>query len=185
MFLEVEPPAAIRQRLGMERGAKALSVRRLRGTSKIFPVVLLHSYVPSHFGISRSEDFTGSLYQLIENKYRIPIAYADEEISANSARKEEAKHLQIATDSTVLVHGAANVYQHGSAAGICAGRLSTGTLHLHDPPSQINRGEREETNSMKSESLRSAAGVIVDTPTRKGSIHRRRLCAGRPVARRI
>jgi GntR family transcriptional regulator len=100
---EVEPPAAIRQRLVMERGDKALSVHRLRGTSKVFPVVLLHSYVPSHFRISRTEDFTGSLYQLIENKYRIPIAYADEEISASSARKEEAKHLQIATGSTVLV----------------------------------------------------------------------------------
>jgi len=100
---EVEPPAAIRERLGMGRGHKALSVRRLRGTSKVFPIVLLHSYVPSHFGISRSEDFTGSLYQLIENKYHIPIAYADEEISACGARKEEAKHLQIAAGSTVMV----------------------------------------------------------------------------------
>lgn len=100
---EVVPPAEIREKLALGRTDKALSIRRLRGTSKVFPVVLLHSYIPSSFNIDKAEDFGGSLYKLLENKYRIPIVYADEEISARSSTQQEANLLHMNTGHPVLV----------------------------------------------------------------------------------
>ena len=78
-------------------------IRRLRGTSKVFPVVLLHSFVPARLGLGVDADFTGSLYKLIEGRLRVPIVYADEEISARGADEEESKLLGIPAGSPVLV----------------------------------------------------------------------------------
>jgi GntR family transcriptional regulator len=100
---ETEPPAHVAEQLRLEAGEGVLSIRRLRGTSKVFPVVLLHSFVPSRFGLQADEDYTGSLYKLMEEKYRLPIVYADEQISARSATDEEAAHLKIAPGDPVLV----------------------------------------------------------------------------------
>lgn len=100
---DVVPPAAIRQRLALEPKERVFSLRRLRGTSKVFPVVLLHSWIPSRFGLDAATDWSGSLYKLLEEKLRIPISYADEEISARGATEEEARLLEIAAGSPVLV----------------------------------------------------------------------------------
>jgi GntR family transcriptional regulator len=99
---EITPPALVRERLRLEKRHKVLSIRRLRGTSKVFPVVLLHSFVPTKYRLRTDEDYTGSLYKLMEEKYRLPIVYADEEISSRSATPEEAGHLKIAPGSPVL-----------------------------------------------------------------------------------
>jgi GntR family transcriptional regulator len=100
---EVAPPPAVRERLGLGPRDKVISIRRLRGTSKVFPVVLLHSFVPAKLGLSVDEDYTGSLYKLLEERLRVPIVYADEEISARGADEEEAKLLEIAVGKPVLV----------------------------------------------------------------------------------
>jgi GntR family transcriptional regulator len=96
------PSALAREKLQLAEGDRTLSIRRLRGTSEVFPVVLLHSEIPVNFGIDRSEDFQGSLYKLLEEKYRIPIECGDEEIWADHATPEEAHHLRIPAGSTVL-----------------------------------------------------------------------------------
>ncbi len=92
-----------RQRLKLAEGEKTLCIRRLRGTSEVFPVVLLQSEIPARFGVRPAEDFNASLYRLLEETYRIRIEWAEERISASNASEEEARLLNIKTGSTVLV----------------------------------------------------------------------------------
>ena len=66
-------------------------------------IVLLQSEIPAAFGINPREDFFGSLYDLIEKKYRITIEWAEEQISASRATAKEAKHLQIQAGEVILV----------------------------------------------------------------------------------
>ena len=97
------PTVDVGAKLRLDRSQKVLSVRRLRGTSDEFPIVYLHSQLPESLGIDPQEDFESSLYSLIENKYRIPIDWAEEKIYAREAKANEAKCLGIKTGQTVLV----------------------------------------------------------------------------------
>ena len=97
------PDRKIFEKLQLKAGEKSLFVRRLRGTSEVFPIVLLQSDIPVSFGVSAQEDFCGSLYSLLERKYRIPIEWAEEQISASQATVEEARHLGIQAGDVVLV----------------------------------------------------------------------------------
>jgi GntR family transcriptional regulator len=97
------PDEYVRKRLLLREGEEVLFMRRLRGTSAFFPVVLLKSHIPTSFGISCDEDFAGSLYRILENKYHIPIEWADEEIRAGAATIEEAQYLGLKPGATVLI----------------------------------------------------------------------------------
>lgn len=97
------PSAAVQEKLQLDEGQKTLCIRRLRGTSEVFPVVLLQSDIPVVFGIDPTEDFCGSLYQMLEEDYQIPIEWADEEISAGRASAEEAELLRIEPKDVVLI----------------------------------------------------------------------------------
>ncbi len=97
------PDEQARKRLGLGEGERCLCIRRLRGTGEVFPIVLLRSEIPERFGLSPNEDFSGSLYKLIEQKYEIPVEWADEEISASRANEDEAGHLDMSPGDTVLV----------------------------------------------------------------------------------
>lgn len=97
------PPAKVREKLQLKPTDRTLFIRRLRGTSQVFPLVLLQSEIPADYGISPAENFAGSLYELIENKYGIPIDWGQEEISASRASAEEARRLGISPGDVVLV----------------------------------------------------------------------------------
>lgn len=99
----VTPDSYVQHRLNLKEGEKTLCIRRLRGTSEVFPVVLLHTEMPASLGISPEEDFSGSLYKLIEEKYRIPIVVADQVIEASKATPEQAKYLEVNAGDSVLV----------------------------------------------------------------------------------
>jgi GntR family transcriptional regulator len=101
--IEHLPGVRVREKLQLGSEDKTLCIRRLRGTSEVFPIVLLSSELPARYGIDSREDFAGSLYQLIEDKYRIPIEWAEEQIAAERASAEEAGHLRIAPGDVVLV----------------------------------------------------------------------------------
>lgn len=96
------PAADVAQALHLAAGEETLCIRRLRGTSEAFPVVLLRSEIPVRFGIDPQEDFRLSLYEIVEQKYRIPIEWADEKIWAGQATTEEAKLLRIRVGDTIL-----------------------------------------------------------------------------------
>ena len=66
-------------------------------------MVLLQSEIPASFGIDFYDDFSGSLYNLLERKYNIRIEWAEEQISAAQASAEEAKELLISVGAVVLV----------------------------------------------------------------------------------
>lgn len=97
------PEARVRAKLGLAEGEQTLLLRRLRGTSEFFPIVLLTSEIPASFGIDPKGNFHDSLYRLLEEKYRIPIDWAEEEIRAAKARPEEAQMLRINPGEGVLV----------------------------------------------------------------------------------
>ena len=97
------PSAKIRDKLELKAGEQTIFIRRLRGTSEVFPVVLLQSEIPASFGIDLHDDFSGSLYNLLERKYNIRIEWAEEQISAAQASAEEAKELSISVGAVVLV----------------------------------------------------------------------------------
>jgi GntR family transcriptional regulator len=96
------PDAAVAAALQLGKGEKTLCIRRLRGTSEAFPVVLLRSEIPAAFGIDAGEDFRGSLYSIIERKYHIPIEWADQKIWAGKATAADAKLLRIKPGDTIL-----------------------------------------------------------------------------------
>jgi GntR family transcriptional regulator len=97
------PARDIADKLKLQPGEQTLQIKRLRGTNELFPVVLLQTEIPGRFGIAPSEDFSLSLYRVIERKYHIPIEGAEEVISAGKAEAEEAARLEIPRGSAVLI----------------------------------------------------------------------------------
>jgi GntR family transcriptional regulator len=98
-----DPEDRIAGLLALEAGERTLRIRRLRGTSEFFPIVLLESQIPARCGVDPAEDFSGSLYALLETKYRLPIEWAEEEIRAARADEDHARWLRLAPGETVLV----------------------------------------------------------------------------------
>lgn len=97
------PDEYVREKLQIGPGEETVCIRRLRGTTKVFPIVALQSEIPVSFGIPEDEDFGGSLYRLIEEKYRIPIEWAEQEIRSRKATEREAELLEINPGDGVLV----------------------------------------------------------------------------------
>jgi GntR family transcriptional regulator len=97
------PSMKVRDKLELKEGERTLCLRRLRGTSEVFPVVMLQSELPESLGVDPNDDFSGSLYNLLERKYQIRIEWAEEQISAARANADDAKHLQIRVGDVVLV----------------------------------------------------------------------------------
>jgi GntR family transcriptional regulator len=107
------PPPEIARKLVLGRKDRCLFVRRLRGTSEVFPVVLLHSELPADIGLESSEDFSGSLYVLLEKHHSVQIVWGEETIEAATATDEEARFLEIAPGSPVLIMERIS-YTHGN-----------------------------------------------------------------------
>lgn len=101
--IEHVPDVMIQQKLGLAEGERTISIQRLRGTSEVFPVVLLRSEIPVAYGIDIKDDFSQSLYRLLEQKYDRAILWAEETIEAATATREQAKFLEIKTGDTVLI----------------------------------------------------------------------------------
>ena len=98
-----KPSPEIAEKLSLRPSEKVISIRRLRGTSEFFPVVLLKSVVAESLGIRVDENFDGSLYSLLEDEHGIPIEWGQEEIRAAAATEYEAQQLGLRPGSAVLV----------------------------------------------------------------------------------
>jgi len=97
------PPPVLFAQMKLKRGEQTLQIRRLRGHDQCFPLVLLTSEFPDRLGIPEDEDFTKSLYVLLESKYNSVISHGMESIRAGKATTEEAHLLGIETGETVLI----------------------------------------------------------------------------------
>lgn len=98
-----QPPPVLASQMELEKGERTLQVRRLRGHDQCFPIVLLTSELPERLGVSPDEDFSQSLYEVMEKRHRIVISHGLESIRAGKATAEEAQLLRIPIDETVLV----------------------------------------------------------------------------------
>jgi GntR family transcriptional regulator len=97
------PNDVVREKLKLEAGQETVFVRRLRGTTDQFPVLLVETELPADLGITPDEDFTDSLYRMMESKHRISIAGAIDTLDAAKATPEQAQLLSIAKGDCVLV----------------------------------------------------------------------------------
>ena len=98
---EISPPERIIKALRLKEKEKVLRIERLRLADKKVICVLI-SYLPLSLGIKIEDDFTGSLYNLLEKKYGFTITKGDEIIEASAASKHEARLLKIKEGSPVL-----------------------------------------------------------------------------------
>lgn len=64
------PDEDIREHLQIKPQNETIAITRLRGTSEVFPVVLLRSDIICDVGLTTEDDFSNSLYRLIEQKNR-------------------------------------------------------------------------------------------------------------------
>lgn len=99
----VDPDETVRDSLKLAEGEQALRIQRLRGATEIFPVVLHETFFPASLGITLDEDFDGSLYKMLEEKYHVPVIYADELLSAGRATPDEARYLDLEPADPVMV----------------------------------------------------------------------------------
>jgi GntR family transcriptional regulator len=97
------PDHVVREKLKLEPGQETVFVKRLRGTTEQFPVLLVETELPAYLGITPDEDFTDSLYRIMENKHRITIAGAVDTIGSAKASSEQANLLGIPKGDCVLV----------------------------------------------------------------------------------
>lgn len=98
----IQPTAFIRNMLKLEHNEKVLRIERVRSADNI-PITLLISYLPDRLGIDSEDDFSGSLYELLINKYHINISRGDQVIEAAAADDRQAALLEVPHHSPLLV----------------------------------------------------------------------------------
>jgi GntR family transcriptional regulator len=91
----------IAEHLQIEPEERILNVTRLRYVEKE-PIALFSSYLPGRLGIAEDEDFSKSMYWLLENEYGCTIAGGEKIIEAVSAEAYEAGLLEIRPGDCVL-----------------------------------------------------------------------------------
>ncbi len=103
-FQEVEPQADVRELLRLQEGERAFLLRRLRLASGE-PVAVETAHITARLcpGLLH-EDFTrASLYSVLREKYQVVPTWADAEIQAMAATKQEASLLKSRAGQPVLV----------------------------------------------------------------------------------
>lgn len=97
----IVPPDYVATRLGLGANEQVLYLRRVRFLEGE-PAFLFTSYLPCSLGIRLDDDFSGSLYELLESKYGITIHVSDITIEAGPADPVEAQYLGIKIGTPVL-----------------------------------------------------------------------------------
>ena len=92
----------ITQHLRIQKNDEIVYAKRLRKVDGE-PIALFENYVCTSVGITEQDDFTGSIYKLIEGKYGEKISGAEKVIEAGIARKEDAEYLDIQEGDPVLI----------------------------------------------------------------------------------
>jgi GntR family transcriptional regulator len=96
---EISPPLRVVKTLGLSDQDKVLMIKRLRYVDNK-PIVISTSYLSC--GISQEENFEGSLYKLLEEKYGIAISHGEASIEACLADEDDARLLEVKKRSAVL-----------------------------------------------------------------------------------
>ena len=102
-MLEVKkgiPPSYVITELKLDEGTECVIVKRVRDLDSI-PWVLTTSILPPT--ISTSDDFSGSIYKLLQDKYKIQVSSGKAQIEAGIASKEDSELLQIELGAPILL----------------------------------------------------------------------------------
>ncbi|MBT8366428.1 MAG: GntR family transcriptional regulator [Deltaproteobacteria bacterium] len=94
-------PSGIRARLNLPADESVLSLKRLMVVDGI-PLGILHSYIPAKFELSLDEDYTKSLYRILEKK-GIRLKDAEQTIEVRMATHEEIRLLELEAPCPTLV----------------------------------------------------------------------------------
>lgn len=84
-----KPSPAIMARLSLSAGENVFSLKRLMLVDGK-PLGILHSYIPAKFKLSLDEDYSKSLYRILE-KNGIRLKEADQTIEASMSNKEQTR----------------------------------------------------------------------------------------------
>lgn len=87
--------------MGIPEGTSILKIMRLRGDEDA-PFVYFESHIHPRVGMTKDEDFTQPLYELLEKKYSTVVSLSKEHISAKNASAITAKLLQIDAGEAIL-----------------------------------------------------------------------------------
>ena len=87
--------------MGIPAGTSILKIIRLRGDEEA-PFVYFESYIHPRVGMTKDEDFTQPLYELLETKYSTIVALSKEHISARNASAITAQRLKIDVGEAIL-----------------------------------------------------------------------------------
>lgn len=98
----VEAPRRLVATLQVAPGQKLLRVERLKCANDQ-PVAILDAYLAPWLSLSPDDDFSGSLYEVLEKKCGIRVATGDQVIEAKAAAEHEARLLEIRRGDPVLV----------------------------------------------------------------------------------
>jgi GntR family transcriptional regulator len=103
LFEDVEPEQELRERLKLAEGEHVYLLKRLR-LANDEPVAVETAYLPCRFfqGLINENLTNKSLYSILTEKYQIVPTWADAEIDAREATKEEASLLKLGGKKSVL-----------------------------------------------------------------------------------
>jgi GntR family transcriptional regulator len=103
LFKEVVPEPDVRERLRLSEGEHVYQLKRLRRANDE-PVAVEMAYLPCRFcpGLLHEDLNNKSLYAILSDKYQLTPAWADAEIEAREATKEEASLLKMESGKPVL-----------------------------------------------------------------------------------
>jgi GntR family transcriptional regulator len=91
---KISSSSRIAKHLQIEKGEKVIYVKRLRLVEDE-PIALFHTYMRADIGPTEFDDYSGSLFQLLEQKYGIDIYCSERTIFASEASEEVAELLLI------------------------------------------------------------------------------------------
>lgn len=97
----VAPAEPIRTLLRLRPGEQALLISRLRYLDGE-PTFIFSSWLPARLNVSEDDDFSGSLYELLEKRYGIVVTASDVTVEAGEADVVEADLLNIRSGAAVL-----------------------------------------------------------------------------------
>jgi len=103
--LEVEritAPSRIAEHLHIEKDEFVIEVKRLRLVNGE-PIALFTNYLQPKLGVHEGDDFSGSIFKLLEQKYHVTISSGEKIVEAMVAGEDEARSLDIPVGDPVLL----------------------------------------------------------------------------------
>jgi GntR family transcriptional regulator len=101
----VNPPSSVQRKLGLDRRNQQVHLLVRRRLVEGRPVVVSTTYIPRSLcpGLAKDDLSQGSLYRLLAERYDLAIAYGERRLEAVASGPEEARLLDIALSSPVLL----------------------------------------------------------------------------------